>query len=94
MEIERRENGKRGEFYIEESGTQVAEMTYHLRGENEMVIEHTGVDDSLKGEGIGKDLVAAGVKFARENNLKIVPVCPFAKAEFQKNESYADVWAK
>ena len=94
MKIERRENGRQGEFLIKEDGKNLAEMTYHLRGESEMVIDHTGVDESLKGEGIGKDLVAEGVQFAREINLKINPVCPFAKAEFEKNDGYGDVWAK
>ena len=42
---------------------------------------------------IGKDLVKAGVDFARQNNLKIIPLCPFAKAEFEKHADYTDVLA-
>lgn len=31
------------------------------------------------------------VAFAREQGVKILPLCPFAKAVFDKNEEIADV---
>ena len=31
------------------------------------------------------------VKFARENNIKIIPLCPFAKSVFDRTESIRDV---
>ncbi len=57
------------------------------------MIDHTEVDSNYRGRGLGEDLVAEGVKYARENNLKIFPQCPFAKAEFDKHSDYADVLA-
>ena len=93
MKIQRTEDGTRGRFYIEEDGRRLALMTYSKAGADKIIIEHTEVDPSLKGEGIGKDLVAEGVKYARENELKIIPQCPFAKAEFEKRGEYADVLA-
>lgn len=93
MKIQNSETDDSGKFYIEENGQRIALMTYQKTGADKIVIDHTEVDDALKGKGIGKDLVAEGVKFARENNLKIVPQCPFAAAEFGKNADYADVLA-
>ena len=93
MKIQRTEDGNRGRFYIEEDGKRLALMTYSKAGADKIIIEHTEVDASLKGEGIGRDLVAEGVKYARENDLKIIPLCPFAKAEFEKHNDYADVLA-
>lgn len=93
MKIQRTEDDNRGRFFIEENGKRLALMTYSKAGADKIIINHTEVDDSLKGEGIGKDLVAEGVKYARANDLKIVPLCPFAKAEFDKNKDYADVLA-
>ena len=66
-------------------------MTYSKAGADKIIIDHTEVDGSLKGKGVGRDLIAEGVKFARENNLKIIPQCSFAKAEFDKHDDYADV---
>lgn len=94
MKIQRTEDGNRGKFIIEENGKKLALMTYSKAGEDKIIIDHTEVDASLKGEGIGKDLVADGVKYARENDLKIIPLCPFAKAEFDKHDDYADVLFK
>ena len=93
MKIQRTEDGNRGRFYIEEDGKRLALMTYSKAGADKIIIEHTEVDASLKGEGIGRDLVAEGVKYARENDLKIIPLCPFAKAEFEKHDDYTDVLA-
>ena len=93
MEIQRQEHGAKGAFFIEEGGEWLAEMTYVKADETNIIIDHTEVDASLTGAGIGKDLVKAGVDFARQNNLKIVPLCPFAKAEFEKHAAYADVLA-
>lgn len=91
MKIQRFEDGNRGRFFIEEGGKRLALMTYSKAGMDKLIIEHTEVDASLKGEGVGRDLVAEGVKYARENNLKIIPRCSFAKSEFEKNKDYADV---
>jgi len=94
MKIQNKETDSKGEFFIEENGQRLALMTYSKAGADKIIIDHTEVDASLKGKGIGKDLVAEGVKYARENNLKIIPLCPFAKAEFDKHADYADVLAE
>lgn len=84
-----------GEFFIEnEQQQKVADMTYVMKNDQVMVIEHTNVDKSLAGQGIGKKLVAAGVEFAREHHLKIIPECPYTKSVFEKTPEYADVWEK
>lgn len=42
-------------FYInDEQGKQIAEIVFVPTGENLAIIEHTDVDESLKGQGIGK----------------------------------------
>lgn len=66
-------------------------MTYVMAGPAIMIIDHTEVSSSLKGQGVGKQLVAKGVAFARERHLTVVPLCPFAKAEFEKHAEYGDV---
>lgn len=91
MEIQRKETENKGKFYIEENGKQIALMTYKKSGEDKIVIDHTEVDESLQGEGIGNDLVEASVKYARENDLKIVATCPFAKKVIDETPEFQDV---
>lgn len=94
MKIQRQQHGKRGAFFIEENGEWVAEMTYSREGARKIVIDHTEVDESLKGKGIGKYLVEAAVQYARKNNLLIKPTCPFVKSVLEKDEQYEDVLTK
>ncbi len=93
MKIERLENIAGGEFVIQESGNRMAEMAYTNAGEDKIIIAHTFVEDVFRGEHLGKDLLAECIKFARENKLKIIPLCPFAKSAFEKYAEYADVLA-
>lgn len=91
MEIRHKENETKGSFYIEERGTLLAEMTYSRAGEKMIIIDHTEVGQSLKGKGIGLQLVKAVVAHARESKIKILPLCPFAKSVFDKKEELRDV---
>ena len=67
-------------FYInDKQGKQIAEIVFVPTGENLAIIEHTDVDESLKGQGIGKQLVAKVVEKMRREKRKIIPLFPFAK---------------
>jgi uncharacterized protein len=94
MEIKHETNDSKGAFYVEKDGARLAEMTYSKAGEGMIIIDHTQVDDSLRGEGVGKKLVEKGVGFARENDLKVLPLCPFAKAIIDKTPEFQDVLKK
>ncbi|MBL7847908.1 MAG: N-acetyltransferase [Cyclobacteriaceae bacterium] len=91
MEIKQRESGNKGAFYIEVDGKQEGEMTYSIAGTGRIIIDHTEVSDKLKGMSAGKQLVAAAVAHARKKNLKILPLCPFARAVFERTREYDDV---
>ena len=85
---------KRGGFVIEENGERVAEMGVGIQNEN-LVVYHTEVSDQLKGQGIGSKLLAEMVGYARKNNLKVVPLCPYVHAQFKRHpEQYQDIWNK
>ena len=56
-----------------------------------MIIEHAGVSDALRGKNVGYQLVRTAVEYARANNIKIIPLCPFARSVFDKKPEFADV---
>jgi predicted GNAT family acetyltransferase len=91
MNIKQNDNGKKGSFFIEMDDKTVAEMTYVWVGKERVIIDHTDVDPILKGKGVGKLLVSKAVEFAREKNIKIYPLCPFAKSVFDKTPEFSDV---
>jgi uncharacterized protein len=76
-----------------ENGERLAEMTYTVAG-SRVIIDHTDVDDRLRGKGAGRRLVRAAVEWARAENQKLMPLCPFAKSVFDKTADYSDVLAR
>ena len=83
--------GHRGAFVFIVDGKQLAEMTYSVGADETVIINHTGVDDALRGTGAGKTLLAALVEWARAEKKKVVAICPFAKAVFDKTPEFRDV---
>ena len=91
MEIKQDMTEHKGRFYYEVERVKKAEMTYSKAGADKIIIDHTEVDESLQGQGVGYKLVDAAVNYAREQGVKILPLCPFAAAVFKKREAYQDV---
>jgi predicted GNAT family acetyltransferase len=91
MIVKQTDDGKKGKFFIEMDSKTVAEMTFVWVGTERIIIDHTEVDPILKGQGAGKLLVANAVEFARLKNIKIFPLCPFAKSVFDKTPEFSDV---
>lgn len=91
MTIQHKENPQRGLFFVEDEGDVVAEIVYAKSSDNTLIIEHTEVDDSLRDRNIGYELVHKTVDYARMHGMKVSPVCPFAKAIFDKKPEWADL---
>lgn len=89
--IQHEEAASKGAFYIDKAGQRVAEMTYSRTNATMIIIDHTDVDDSLRGEGVGRQLLNALVDWARSTGTKVLPLCPFAKAQFDKDPAIRDV---
>lgn len=89
--VQHSETGHKGEFYINKDHEKAASMTYTKAGEERIIIDHTEVQDSLRGTGAGKVLVEKAVQWARENNIKVFPLCPFAKSVIESDASLQDV---
>ena len=92
MKIEHEHSGHRGAFVWMEDGERLAVMSYTVAG-SRVIIDHTDVDDRLRGKGAGKQLVKSAVDWAREEKVKLMPLCPFAKSVFDKTPEYRDVLA-
>lgn len=91
MEITRHEKDHKGRFVASIEGKQAGFMTYTWAGNQKFIIDHTEVDSAYAGKGIGKKLVMAAVDFAREKKVKVIPLCPYAKKVFDRDESTHDL---
>lgn len=80
-------NVERKRFEVTVQGhTAVAE--YILAGETRIVFTHTEVPDALEGNGIGSRLARTALEYARENDLKVIPLCPYIAAYIRKHPEY------
>lgn len=66
-------------------------MTFVQSGKGRIVIDHTYVSEDLRGQGIAGELLEKVVLFAREEEKKILPLCPYAKHKLEENAAYLDV---
>ena len=83
----------RGAFFIEQDGRRLAELTYSRANAALVIIDHTEVDPTLGGQGVGRRLLDAAVAWARETHTKFLVTCPFASAQFARDPSIRDVLA-
>ncbi len=81
-----------GSFFIMENGRQVAELDFEVKN-NILNAYHTGVRPELEGQGIAGKLFDEMVKYARENNYKVIPSCSYILAKFRRNpDGFSDIW--
>ena len=73
------------------AGEMDAEITYVPKGEGVIEANHTFVDPSIRGQGVAHQLVDQLADFARTENLKIYPTCPYVVALFEKSTEYDDL---
>ena len=92
MRIEDQREGEIGSFIAyDDRGEQAGELAYRMDGTDRMILDHTDVEEAFKGTGIGKKLILAAVEHARENGLKLRPLCTYAQLMFERNKEWADV---
>lgn len=91
MKIEQYNTDKNGFFKAMENYDEAGVLTYVWAGPDKIIINHTEVNSEFEGKGIGKQLVSEAVKYARENKIKILPLCPYAKSVFDKDTDLHDV---
>lgn len=92
LAVRHQESESKGAFFVEGAdGRHLAEMTYSRTNELMIIIDHTEVDPSLAGQGVGRKLLDALVGWARSAKMKVIPLCPFAKAQFGKDPAIRDV---
>jgi hypothetical protein len=92
IQITQEETGSKGRYVAHIDGeTDTAEMTYSRISPSRIIVDHTGVPDSLGGKGIGTALARHVVAEARATGFTIVPLCPFLKAQAERHPDWADV---
>ena len=82
--------GTHSRFGYEEDGKMLAEITWTILG-NVMVMDDTFVSPDLRGQGVAKKNLDRASDYAREQELKMEPVCSYVVTAFERYKDYDDV---
>jgi len=66
---------------------QLSKLDY-IQDVRNFVITHVGVYPGHRGQGVAAKIVEAGLQYARENSLRVVPMCSYAAAYIRRNPQY------
>lgn len=78
-------------FLTNEEGKSIAEVTFPNVKEQVVNVNHTYVDDSLRGQGIAGKLMEELVQQLKQENKKAVLSCSYAVLWFDKHKQYDDL---
>lgn len=87
LEVTHNPDKKRFETYIDEK---LSKLDYIQDGKN-FVITHVGVHPDLRGQGVAGRIVQTGLEHAKENGLRVVPMCSYAAAYIRRHPEYAEL---
>lgn len=89
--IQREELDGVHEFVLRINGERLGFLEYTRPDVGQMRIEYVEVAPELRGTGLGRQLVERAVAFARENRLKVVPICSYARLVIQRDPALSAV---
>lgn len=84
MDVENNQARHRFEVKVDD---QMAVAEY-IQGKDYIVFAHTEVPEALEGQGIASSLAHTALEYAKENNLQIMPLCPYFAAYIRKHPEY------
>jgi predicted GNAT family acetyltransferase len=92
LQVDVDEDPPRGRFaLLGDDGQLLGQMTFSRARDDLIIIDHTEVDDSLRGKGGGLRLFNGMVDWARNTGTKIMSTCPFANSMFDRHPASRDV---
>jgi len=68
----------------------LSKLDYIQDGKN-FVIAHVGVHPELRSQGLAAKITQAALEYARQNSLRVIPMCSYAAAYIRRNPQYADL---
>lgn len=92
VRISYEDKGHKGRFVARITGIDgEGELTISKVSDVLVIADHTLVPDTLRGTGAGLALVEALIADARAKAYRVIPLCPYVRAQSLKHPEWADV---
>ena len=86
--MEVRHDTQAQQFWFEPEPGQRCVLDYQRQGDT-VVFTHTGVPQVLQGRGLAAQLVAAGLQWARDQGLRVIPACSYVASYLRRQSRQA-----
>ena len=63
----------------------------YIQDEKNFVITHVGVYPEHRNQGLAAKIVDAGLEYAKQNELRVIPMCSYAAAYIRTNPEYMEL---
>ncbi|WP_206080294.1 GNAT family N-acetyltransferase [Pacificoceanicola onchidii] len=84
-------SGNKGRYVARVAGAEdEAELTFSRASDRLIIVDHTGVPDSLRGKGLAAALAARAIEDARAAGTRIMPLCPFFRAYAMRHRAQVE----
>lgn len=80
-----------GIYLLGTANKKLAEVTFPSISDTVVEIDHTFVDESLRGQGIAEHLMSRAAAKIRDGNKKARLTCPYAKKWFTFHKEFSDI---
>ena len=87
IEVTHNEAEQRFETWID---GQLSKLDYMLDGDT-IVMTHVGVYPEQRGQGVAGKLTQVALEYAKENSLRVIPMCPYIAAYIHRNPQYIEL---
>lgn len=87
LEVVHNQSENRFETWIDDL---LSKLDYIQDGKN-FVITHVGVHPELRGQGVAGRIVEESLAYARENSLRVIPMCSYAAAYIRRNPQHTEL---
>jgi predicted GNAT family acetyltransferase len=87
LEVTHNERNHRFEVWID---GYLSKLDYMQDGKN-FVITHVGVHPEHRGQGVAAKIVETGLQYARQNSLRVIPMCSYAAAYIRRNPQHMEL---
>ncbi|MFU0833517.1 MAG: N-acetyltransferase domain-containing protein [Oscillospiraceae bacterium] len=78
-------------YSVDQNHKVVAEVTFPEIRDGIVDINHTFVDDSLRGQGVASRLLEETAKILRTEGKRAVLTCSYAKSWFARHKEFSDI---
>ncbi|NYT68714.1 GNAT family N-acetyltransferase [Pusillimonas noertemannii] len=92
VQVSYEDHDQKGRFVARMEGIdEEGELTISKVSETLVIADHTFAPDAMRGTGAALAMVNALIADARAKGYRIVPLCPYVRAQSQKHPEWADV---